>query len=137
MAFFMFAAPALEARLAPVLTDQRIVIEADDRKPGRMCWTWHWVKRRYAQPVVVTWSIAIDNTAVAIPVVAEREADGFALRTPATHSPGAGRNDLCVKIPDHLDKSPGMTIKGSINYRTSHGLWTVWQDMPTVKVPPL
>lgn len=135
-AFFVFAAPALEVRLAPVLTNQRIVIDDGDRTPGRMCWTWHWVKRRYAQPVVVTWSIAIDNTAVAIPVVAQRERDGYAVSAPQSHSPGPGRNDLCVPIPPYLDAAPGLTIRGSINYRTSHGLWTVWQDMPSVKVPP-
>ena len=137
LAGFAYLMPFLEAKLAPVLTNQRILIEEGDRTRGKMCWTWFWTKRRYAQPVVITWSLAVNHTAMAIPVVAEREQDGFALRVPLTHSPRHGRNDLCVAIPAYLDSARGLSIRGSINYRTSHGLWTVWQDMPEVMVPPL
>jgi hypothetical protein len=134
---FLYASPALEARLAPVLVDQRIEIDDADRSPGRMCWTWHWTKRRYAQPVVASWSISIDGTAVEIPAVTERERDRTVVRNPQTHTLGPGRNDLCVSIPDTFDRVNGLTIRGHINYRMPHGLWTIWQELPVVRVPPL
>lgn len=134
---FVFVTPVLEARFAPILTDQRVVVDEGDRTPGRMCWTWYWTKRRYAQPVVASWSIAIEGTSVEIPAVTERERDRSVLRNPQAHSLGPGRNDLCVIIPPYFDTVQGLTIRGHISYRTSHGLWTVWQELPTVRVPPI
>lgn len=134
---FLYATPMLETKMAPVLSDQRIETDADDRSPGRMCWTWHWVKNRYAQPIVVSWTISIEGTAVAFPAITERQRDGQVLRYPETGSLGPGRNDLCVVIPADLDKVPGLTIRGQINYRMPHGLWTIWQELPMLRVPPL
>ena len=50
---------------------------------------------------------------------------------------GPGRNELCVGIPTDLDTVPGLTILGHINYRMSHGLWTIRQELPVIRVPPL
>jgi len=68
-ACFSTLRPGFEEKLAPVLTDHRIEIEPDDRSPGRMCWTWHWTKARYAQPVTVAWSIRVDGTTVEFPAI--------------------------------------------------------------------
>jgi hypothetical protein len=134
---FLYATPMLEAKLAPVLTDQSVEIDEDDRTPGRMCWTWKWVKARYAQPVVVSWSITVEGTAVEFPAITERQRDGAVLRYPQASSIGPGRNDLCVVIPIDLDRVAGLVIRGQINYRMPHGLWTIWQELPSVRVPPL
>lgn len=61
---FLYATPALESRFAPVLTEQRVEFDTGDRTPGRMCWAWHWTKVRYAEPIVVAWSISVEGTAV-------------------------------------------------------------------------
>jgi hypothetical protein len=134
---FLYATPMLEARMAPVLTDQSVDIADDDRSPGRMCWTWRWVKARYAQPIVVSWSITVDGTAVEFPAITERQRDGQVLRSPQASQVGPGCNDLCVVIPKDLDRVVGLTIKGQINYRMPHALWTIWQELPVVRVPPL
>ena len=134
---FLYATPSLEARFAPVLTDQRVEFDSADRSAGRMCWTWHWYKARYAEPVVVAWSISVEGTAVEFPAVTQRQRDGEVLRNPRASSLGPGRNDLCVVIPSDLDTVPGLTIRGHINYRMPHGLWTIWQELPVVRVPPL
>ena len=136
-ALFLYGTPMLEASIAPVLSDQHIEIDADDRTPGRMCWTWHWTKNRYAQPIAVAWSITVDGTAVEFPAIAERQRDGQILRNPQASALGPGRNDLCVVIPSDLDRVPGLIIRGQINYRMPHGLWTIWQELPIVRVPPL
>jgi hypothetical protein len=134
---FLYGTPMLEAKLAPVLRDQRIEIDADDRSPGRMCWTWVWNKVRYAQPVVVSWSISVEGTAVEFSAITERQRDGEVIRNLQPTPLGPGRNDLCVMIPADLDRVKGLTIRGQINYRVPHGLWTIWQDLPVVRVPPL
>lgn len=134
---FLYATPMLEARMAPVLTDQRVETDEDDRSPGKMCWTWHWLKARYAQPMVLSWTITIDGTSVEFPAITERQRDGQVLRYPQTGALGPGRNDLCVVIPADIDRVEGLTIRGQINYRMPHGLWTIWQELPVVKVPPL
>jgi hypothetical protein len=36
---FLYATPKPEARFAPVLTEQRVEFDDDDRTPGRICWT--------------------------------------------------------------------------------------------------
>ena len=137
-ALFLYATPMLETRFAPVLVDQRVETDADDRSPGRMCWTWHWNKVRYAQPIVVSWSITVEGTAVEFPAITERQRDGEVLRNPTTSSLGPGRNDLCAVIPADLDRiKTGLLIRGQINYRMPHGLWTLWQELPGVRVPPL
>lgn len=134
---FLYATPMLEAQLAPVLTEQRVEFDPDDRTPGRMCWTWHWNKVRYGQPIVVSWSILVEGTAVEFPAITERQRDGQVLRSPQTSALGPGRNDLCAVIPKELDRVTGLTIRGQINYRMPHGLWTIWQELPPVRVPPL
>lgn len=134
---FLYATPALEARMAPVLTEQRVEVDPDDRTPGRMCWSWFWNKVRYAQPIVVAWSITIEGTAVEFPAITERQRDGQVLRNPQASALGPGKNDLCVVIPSDLDRVPGLTIRGQINYRMPHSLWTIWQELPVVRVPPL
>lgn len=134
---FLYASPALETRLAPVLVDQAIEIDPGDRTPGRMCWTWKWTKARNAQPVVVAWSITVEGTAVEFPAVTQRQRDGRILSHPQASTLGPGRNDLCVNIPADIDGASGLTIRGHINYRMPHGLWTIWQELPVVRVPPL
>lgn len=134
---FLYGTPMLEAKLAPVIVDQKVETDPDDRSPGRMCWTWTWDKVRYAQPVVVSWSIAVEGTAVEFAAITERQRDGSLIRNPQPTPLGPGRNDLCVVIPAELDHVSGMTIRGQINYRVPHGLWTIWQDLPVVRVPPL
>lgn len=136
-ALFLYGTPMLEARLAPVLSSQGIRVDPGDRTPGRVCWTWSWFKNRFAQPISVSWTIMVDGTSVEFPAVTERERDGQVLRDPQASSLGAGQNDLCAPIPSHLDRIPGLTIKGQINYRMPHGLWTIWQELPVVRVPPL
>lgn len=136
-ALFLFATPMLEGKMAPVLSEQRVEFDADDRSQGRMCWTWSWFKNRFAQPIAVSWSIAIDGTAVEFPAITERQRDGQVLRNPQASQIGPGKNDLCVVIPADLDKVQGLTIRGQINYRMPHGLWTLWQELPVVRVPPL
>lgn len=134
---FLYVTPMLEANLAPVLTDQRVETDPEDRMPGKMCWTWHWIKARYAQPIVVAWTISVEGTAVEFPAITERQRDGGVLRYPQTGALGPGRNDLCVKIPADLDNVAGLTIRGQINYRMPHGLWTLWQELPVIRIPPL
>lgn len=134
---FLYGTPMLEARLAPVIIDQKVETDADDRSPGRMCWTWTWNKVRYAQPVVVSWSLAVEGTAVEFAVVTERQRDGAVVRDPKPTPLGPGSNDLCAIIPADFDRVPGLTIRGQISYRLPHGLWTIWQPLPTVRVPPL
>lgn len=133
---FLYATPMLETRFAPVLQDQRVEFDPEDRTPGRMCWSWFWTKTRYAQPIVVAWSISVEGTAVEFPAITERQRDGKILRDPQASALGPGRNDLCVSIPRELDKVTGLTIRGQINYRMPHGLWTIWQELPVVRVPP-
>ncbi|TCR64703.1 hypothetical protein [Bosea sp. BK604] len=134
---FVFGTPRLEAAFAPVLSEQRVEFEPGDRTPGRMCWTWYWVKVRYAQPIVVAWTITVEGTAVEFPVITARESDGEVLRNPETSALGPGRRDLCAAIPTELDQVKGLIIRGQINYRMPHGLWTIWQELPSVRVPPL
>ena len=136
-ALFLYATPAIEAELAPVLTDQRVEFDSADRSAGRMCWTWYWNKNRRAQPIAVSWAITVDGTAVEFPAITERQRDGRVLRNPQASQLGPGKNDLCVIIPRDLDRVPGLIIKGQINYRMPHGLWTIWQDLPVIRVPPL
>lgn len=134
---FLYGTPAMEARFAPVLIDQRIEHDPEDRTPGRMCWTWRWTKVRNAEPVVVAWSISLEGTAVQFPAVTQRQRDGQVLRHPQATTLGPGQNDLCVLIPIEIDNLPGLTIRGAINYRMPHGLWTIWQELPVVRVPPV
>lgn len=134
---FLYATPFLEARYAPVLVDQKVQVDDDDRTSGQMCWTWSWVKQRYAQPIALSWSITVDGTAVEFPAVTIRQRDGEVVRSPATAAAlGPGSNDLCTKIPQDIDGLKGIVIRGQINYRMPHGLWTVWQELPVVRVPP-
>jgi hypothetical protein len=134
---FIYATPRIEAVMAPVLADQKVEFDDDDRTPGKMCWTWSWNKVRYAQAVTLAWSMTVEGTAAEFPTIAERQRDGETLRYPQTAGLGPGRNDLCVNIPADLDKVKGLVIRGQINYRMPHGLWTIWQDLPAVRVPPL
>lgn len=134
---FLYATPVLEAQMAPVLSEQRVEVEPEDRSPGRVCWTWHWYKNRYAQPIAVSWAITVDGAAVEFPAITERQRDGQVLRNPQASQLGPGKNDLCVIIPRDLDRVPGLIIRGQINYRMPHGLWTIWQELPIVRVPPL
>lgn len=133
----LYGSPALEAKFMPVLEDQSVDFDAADRTPGRFCWTWRWRKVRYAQPTSVSWQIAVEGTNVEFPTIAERQRDGHVIRNPQAAAVGAGRNDLCVTIPADLDKVSGLTIRGQVSYRMPHGLWTVWQELPVIRIPPL
>lgn len=133
----IFASPALEARFHPVLVDQSTEFDPADRTPGRFCWTWKWRKVRYAQPTSVSWQIAVEGTNVEFPTIAERQRDGEIVRNPRAAAMGPGRNDLCVSVPSDLDKVSGLTIRGQVAYRMPHGLWSVWQELPVIRIPPL
>ena len=134
---FLFASPALESKFAPVLVDQSAEFDARDRVPGRFCWTWKWRKARYAQPTSVSWQIAVEGTTVEFPTIVERQRDGQVIRDPQSAHLGKGENNLCAMIPADLDKVTGLTIRGQISYRKPHGLWTVWQELPVIRIPPL
>lgn len=134
---FLYISPTVEAALFPVLTNQRVIVDPDDRKPGEVCWKWQWVKRRHAQPVIVAWTIKVGGSAVIYQGVTRRERDRTLVGTPITASLGPGSDDFCTAIPSIIDNEPGIVVHGIINYRVPHGLWTVWQDLPPVRVPEL
>jgi len=134
---FLYATPWLEGRLAPILVDQSVEVEPSDRSPGKMCWTWKWNKVRYGRPVSTSWSISVEGTSIAFPAITERERDGSIVRDTKPAPLGPGQNDLCARIPADLDKTTGLTIRGQINYSVPHGLWSIWQELPVVKVPPI
>ena len=46
MVLFYYVSPILEARFAPVLTEQRV--EVIEREPTKVCWRYSWHKERYA-----------------------------------------------------------------------------------------
>jgi len=134
---FFYISPSIEATFFPVLSEQRIIIEPNDRTPGRMCWTWKWVKKRYAQPIVVAWTIQVNGSAVFYQGVTRRERDGTLVGSPVPAALGPGEDDFCTTIPASIDNAPGLVIRGFINYEVPHRLWTIWQDLPPVRVPPL
>jgi hypothetical protein len=134
MALFYYVSPILEARFAPVLTDQKV--EVIEREPTRVCWRWSWHKERYAQPTVIAWSLVVDGTAVEYPAVVSRKRDGEVIRDIRTATLGPGSNELCAKIPLELMNVPNLTIRGSANYALRHGLWTIWQELPVIPIPP-
>lgn len=134
LVLFYYASPIVEARLAPVLTDQKAKVTL--REPLRVCWYWSWHKERYAQPVSFAWALVVDGTAVEYPAVVSRKRDGEVIRDFKAATLGPGSNELCAPIPLELMNVPNLTIKGSANYALRHGLWTIWQDLPVVSVPP-
>ena len=134
---FFYISPSIEATFFPVLSEQRIIIEPNDRTPGRMCWTWKWVKKRYAQPIVVAWTIQVNGSAVFYQGVTRRERDGTLVGSPVPAALGPGEDDFCTTIPASIDNAPGLVIRGVINHQVPHRLWTIWQDLPPVRVPPL
>lgn len=134
---FFYFAPAIEATLFPVLTEQSIVIEPNDRSPGEMCWTWKWNKKRHARPLLVAWTIKVSGSAVFYQGVTRRERDKSIVGNPSLAALGPGQNDFCTIIPAFIDNAPGLVIRGVINYQVPHRLWTIWQDLPPVRVPPL
>lgn len=134
---FFNVTPSIEARVFPVLTKQYNDVEQGDRSVGQICWTWHWNKTRHAQPLVLSWTIIVNGTVVEFPAVTRRERDGSVIRDPQPAALGPGQNDLCTTIPATIDKERDLTVRGVIGYRVPHGLWTIWQDLPPVVVPPL
>lgn len=134
---FFFVTPVLEARFLPVITDQKVEVNPEDRSPGQICWTWSWVKTRQATPVVVAWTIHVSGTAVEYQAVTRRQRDNRVMRDPQPIPPGKGENDLCAIIPTTIDKEPDLTIRGVISYIPPHRLWQLWYDLPPVRVPPL
>lgn len=131
---FYYATPQLEARFAPVLTEQAITDVSRDG--DRVCWTWRWTKTRYGIPDQVGWNILVDGTMVAQQLVVTRERDGNVVRNIRAATIGPGANRLCAPIPTDLAGLSTLTIRGQIAYTMPHGLWTIWQDIPAVKVPP-
>ena len=134
---FFNVTPLIEARVAPVIEDQSIEFDADDRTPGRMCWTWRWNKVRHGTPLIVAWTIVVRGSAVEYQAVTRRERTGEVIRNPQPAALGKGENSFCADIPAAVDKERDLTILGLINYRLPHGLWTMWQSIPPVNVPPL
>lgn len=134
---FFYVTPSIEARVFPVLTQQRADVDPGDRTPGKICWTWHWNKTRHAQPLVVSWTIVVNGTAVEYQVVTRRERDGTVIRDQQPAALGPGQSDLCAAIPATIDRERDLTVRGVIGYRVPHGLWTIWQDLPPVVVPTL
>lgn len=135
LGMFYFITPQIESRVAPVLDFQ--TVDNVERQPGKVCWLWTWNKARYAQPIVIAWSIVLDGTAVEYPAVVERRRDGEVIRKPRASALGPGRNELCATIPSELDRVKNLTIRGQAHYAVSHGLWTIWQELPAVEVPEL
>jgi hypothetical protein len=135
MALFYYVSPILEAEFAPVLTSQKA--EVTVREPTRVCWRWSWHKERYAQPTVIAWSLVVEGTTVSYPAVVSRRSDGEVLREFRTATLGPGSNEFCTQIPQELMNVPNLTIRGSVNYALRHGLWTIWQELPAVRVPPI
>jgi len=135
LVLFYYASPIVEARLAPVLTDQKV--ETTLREPTQVCWRWSWHKERYAQPTVIAWSLVVDGTAVAYPAVVSRRSDGEVIREMRTAPLGPGSTELCAQIPLELMNVPDLTVRGQVNYALRHGLWTIWQELPVVYVPKL
>jgi hypothetical protein len=39
--------------------------------------------------------------------------------------------------PERLRQDRRAHDPAQINYRMPHGLWTIWQELPVVRVPPL
>ncbi len=138
LALMIRATPWLEQFIAPVLTKQRVFLDADDRSPGRVCWTWYWTKARDAQPAMgyPQWWLAVDGTNVMIPVVVQRQRDLDVLRNVRAAPTGPGQNDFCAIIPAEFDKLSGLSLHGQMSYKSQFG-WQLWQDMPAVHVPPL
>jgi hypothetical protein len=138
VAFFIAAllwlstGPIIEARIAPVLVEQ--VATNVGRMGARVCWTWGYVKARPAVPRTFAFSFSLGGRAVrsAVPV---RLPDGKALDRVEVRPPGAGAVDLCTEVPGDLATIPGLVILGSAEYETNHHLWTIWQDLPPVRVP--
>lgn len=135
-AFFVYCFPSIEARFFPVLIDQSIEIGEDDRSPGRLCWTWHWNKVRFAVPASISWSIVVDGTNVEFPTFVTRERDNQILNQPNVSNLGPSYTNLCVRIPPEFDNAAGLSIRGAISYRMPHG-GTIWQAIPLIKVPSL
>jgi hypothetical protein len=77
----------------------------------------------------------VDGTAVAQALVVTRQRDGSIVRDVKPASLGPGSNHLCAPIPvDFLDLKT-LTIRGAIEYTMPHGLWTLWWEIPPVRVP--
>jgi hypothetical protein len=136
-AVFLYALPRVEPWIAPIMANQSAFVPPDGRSAGHVCWVWSWVKKRYAEPVVSAWWLVVDGTTAAYPVVAERRQDGTTLTSLRPSPIGPGRTELCVAIPAEVDDIADLRIKGAIAYKPPHGMWTIWQDLPEVEVPPL
>lgn len=134
LGLFFTVTPLLEQRFYPVLVDQRV--EKIVREYDQVCWTWIWNKRRYATPVIVSWSLNVNGTSAEFQVLPRRQSDGAVVRDVRPASTGIGENRFCAKIPETLREVPELTVRGQINYIVPHQLWTVWQDLPAVPIPP-
>jgi hypothetical protein len=116
---FYYVTPQLEAQFFPVITDQSITnVRRDNEK---VCWTWRWVKRRYAYPKTVVWNLVVDGTAVAQTLIVTRQRDGSIVRDLKGSALGPGSTDLCAPIPVDFTDLQTLTIRGAIGTRCRTG----------------
>ena len=113
------------ARFAPVLTDQRVEFDSEDRTPDRVSWTWHWAKACCVQTVVVSWANTVERRLSN----SWRSLSGSWTALPCTtHAPARLARSQRALIPAGPDRVPGLGIRGQINYRMPHGLKAIRQE---------
>lgn len=105
-AFFLYATPILDAKLAPLSAEQSVEFHGDDRLPGRMCGEWHWTMARYAQPIVLSWSISIEGTAVKFPAITERQGDRQVVWNPQARALGRAATTFVSLSPKRSTRRP-------------------------------
>jgi len=112
--------PEIEERLFPILGEQRV--EDVRRAGGRLCWRWAFVKLRRAVPDSAVWAIEAPGYAsnVIVSPLVERLAERHAI-------------NYCIVLPEDAPRS--VTVRGTIRYRSSHGLWLVEQNAAPVIEP--
>jgi hypothetical protein len=127
--------PIVEQWLSPMLTEQSI--ENVTRSGGTVCWRWKWRKVHDAVPAGSAWSFTLLGTGLDYPTVVARQQDGQVLSSELRNrSPGPAQSAFCAQIPSTLAKVSGLRIEGAIAYTPAHRLWSVWQPVEPVEVPP-
>lgn len=132
-ALLLSTGPTLESRLMPVLASQ--FVDDVTRDGTRLCWRWNYFKLRGAKPVSTSWVFRVSGQSVRTAVVFTEEDTDPVSRIMRERPPGPGASNLCTVVPDDIAAVRGVTVAGTINYRTNHTLWTIWHDTPLVAMP--